>query len=202
MSKKKRTRRKSIKGRVKGMRFERDICKKLSQWWTGKDEEVHDDVFWRSAGSGATATARTKRKKRTFGQYGDIQANDPIGQPLLDCFTIELKCGYSDFSMQDLFDKPETQGPSQIEEFIEQAAKSSTAANTPAWMIIFRRDRKDAVIFIKRTKKIEHILSRLRGNPEPYGAFNFYNKTETKFYKVFVTTLTSLFELSPDVFKE
>jgi hypothetical protein len=199
MKKKKRTRRKSTKGRTKGQIYEREVCKQLSLWWT---DGKRDDVFWRSANSGATATSRTKKKRTTFGQYGDVQAIDPIGQPLIDMFTIEIKRGYSNFTIQDIFDKPEHEGPSETENFIEQAAKSSMEAGTPAWMIIVRRDRKDAVTLLKRTKKIKHILDLLRGHIYPHGTFNFYNKSDTKFHRVFVTTLSNLFEIDPDKFKD
>ena len=67
-------------GHAKGSQFERTVCKDLSLWWTkGK----RDDVFWRTSGSGARAKTRSKTGEKTFGQYGDVQATDPIGQPLI-----------------------------------------------------------------------------------------------------------------------
>ncbi len=59
----------------KGSNFEREICKLLSLWWTN---DKRDDIFWRTSGSGARATTRSKTKQKTFGQYGDVQATDPI----------------------------------------------------------------------------------------------------------------------------
>jgi len=42
---------------AKGSSFEREICTILSKWWTNNER---DDVFWRTAGSGARATTRSK----------------------------------------------------------------------------------------------------------------------------------------------
>ena len=88
-------------GKSKGNSFERQICKQLSLWWSnGKSE----DIFWRTASSGAMANIRSKSCKKSFGQYGDIQAINPIGQPLIDVCTIELKRGYSKNTFADLME--------------------------------------------------------------------------------------------------
>ena len=73
---------------AKGSAFEREIAKLLSLWWSDCER---DDIFWRTQTSGARATSRKRRGQDTFGQYGDIQACDPVGQPLLDCCIIEIK---------------------------------------------------------------------------------------------------------------
>ena len=127
----------------KGGQFERDICTKLSLWWTGGKR---DDVFWRTAGSGARATTRSKQGKKTFGLYGDIQAVDPIGQPLMDLCTFELKRGYKKWSVQDILDKSKKMKKQPLEEFLEQARQSSKDAGTDHAVIIARRDQREAII--------------------------------------------------------
>ncbi len=130
---------------AKGSNFERDICKLLSKWWTGGKR---DDVFWRTAGSGARATQRAKRSQKTFGQYGDVQATDPVGQPLIDLCTIELKRGYSKSTFADLIEDSQTANakPCMYAKFIEQAKGDSKKAGTPWWLLIVKRDRRKPIV--------------------------------------------------------
>lgn len=140
-SKKKRAKRKG-RGMSKGSAFERNICKKLSLWWTDGER---DDIFWRTAGSGARAKTRGKIGKGTFGQYGDIQATDPIGQPLIDLCSIEIKRGYNKAIINDFIDskkKPE------LRVFIEQAITDCRLREDESeWILLVKRDRKDTVLF-------------------------------------------------------
>lgn len=127
----------------KGSKFERDICKQLSLWWT---ENERDDIFWRTAGSGARAKVRGRKGKDTSGQHGDIAATDPIGAPLIDLITIELKRGYSKHTIADLLDKPVNGGKQIYEQWIEQAIESHQQAKSLAWMIIAKRDRRETIV--------------------------------------------------------
>ena len=131
------------RGGKKGTPFEREICKELSSWWTGGKR---DDVFWRSATSGARATVRFRKGKRTAGGCGDICALDPIGEPLLDVMTIEVKRGYSRFTIFDLIDRSPSVGPQRWEQWIEQAERESQENGSFAWAIIFKRDFRQAMI--------------------------------------------------------
>ena len=135
------------KGKNKGTNFERQICKQLSLWWTnGKSE----DVFWRTASSGAMANIRSKKCKRAFGQYGDIQAINPIGQPLIDLCTIELKRGYSKSTFADLME-PSTHTnskPCQYEKFNQQVLADTERSGTKTWLLIVKRDRRKALILM------------------------------------------------------
>lgn len=135
------------KGKGKGSSFEREMCKVLSLWWS---KGRRDDIYWRTAGSGARAKVRSKTKQTTFGQYGDIQATDPIGQPLIDLCTIELKRGYSTSTFADLLEPPtrDDSKPGIFENFILQATMDSKNAKTPYWMLIVKRNRREAFVLI------------------------------------------------------
>jgi len=75
-------------GKAKGGEFERQICKRLSEWVSdGKS----DDLFWRSAMSGGRATVRKKKNQETASGQGDITAVTPAGNILTDRFVIECK---------------------------------------------------------------------------------------------------------------
>ena len=129
----------------KGSTFERKICTLLSEWWS---DGARDDIFWRTAGSGARAKVRGRKKKSTAGQHGDICATDPIGQPLIDVFTMELKRGYNRHTIADLLDKPIGATKQEYEKWIEQAIESHTQARSFTWMLIVQRDRRDTLVFV------------------------------------------------------
>lgn len=124
----------------KGSQYEREVCTELSLWWTNGQR---DDVFWRAQASGARATQRAKAGRATAGQYGDVAATDPVGEPLIDMLTIEIKRGYSKHNMHDVLDKPENAKAQQYEEFLLQAIKGHTMAGSFAWLLITKRDRRD-----------------------------------------------------------
>lgn len=130
---------------AKGSAFERECCVKLSLWWTQDLPEPREDIFWRTAGSGARAKVRGRKSKQTHGQHGDICAIDPIGQPLIDLLTIELKRGYSKHTIADLLDKPEGAAKQVYEKWIEQAKESHKHAKSNSWLLIVKRDRRLAM---------------------------------------------------------
>lgn len=130
---------------AKGSSFERLICKELSLWWSGG---TRDDIFWRSSNSGGRATVRGRQGKGTFGHCGDVAAVDPIGLPLLKTVTLELKRGYSKCSVADLLDEGKGRKPTEFEGFLVQAREAAARAGTPFWMLIQRRDSKQAVVFM------------------------------------------------------
>lgn len=123
----------------KGSKFEREISKELSSWWT---EGQHDDYLWRSQTSGARATTRAKQGKKTAGQYGDIAATHPDAQPLVDVITFELKAGYSSRGVHDLLDRDEKASFQVWEDFISKAHKSHIDAGSLGWVIITKRTRR------------------------------------------------------------
>ena len=130
----------------KGSNFEREICKMLSEWWSSG---ANDDLFWRTDNSGGRAKFRKRYQgKDTYGQAGDVQAINPIGQPLLDVFTLELKRGYSKNTMMDMMDKKPHMAMQQWEKHIRQVIGDSKNAKSKSWMLISRRDQREAVIDI------------------------------------------------------
>ena len=129
-------------GHRKGSQFERRICIDLSRWWT---DGKRDDVFWRSPQSGGRATSRAKKGISTFGHYGDVQAVDPIGRPLLELMTIELKCGYVGTSPLDLIDG---QVGSVWGKWLHHLVKDANSAGSRFWALIVQRPRRKSVIVV------------------------------------------------------
>jgi len=123
----------------KGGSFERELSRQLSLWWSGGQD---DSWFWRSSQSGGRATQRAKKGKSTTNASGDIAAQCHEAQKLLDCLTLELKRGYKDISIADLYER--RSGGFHL--FVEQAQKSASLAGTPGWAVIHKRDRRNAVI--------------------------------------------------------
>ncbi|QDP54837.1 MAG: hypothetical protein Unbinned3891contig1000_35 [Prokaryotic dsDNA virus sp.] len=133
----------------KGSAFEREISKRLSLWWT---EGVREDVFWRSAGSGSRATTRAKQGKTTHGSYGDIATLDPIGDPLLEMFTIELKRGNTIKDPWDLVDElpGRRSKPQKFEEALEQVVTSQRQAGSLYWMLLCKKDGRVPMVYVPR----------------------------------------------------
>ena len=132
----------------KGATYERSLCVSLSQWWTQDLPEPRTDIFWRTAGRGARATIRHRKNKKTAGSYGDITALDPIGKQFLDAITIEAKRGYSRHTIHDLLDKSDQAAPQMYEQWFAQAEMSHKAAGSYSWMVIHKRDRRDAIVWM------------------------------------------------------
>jgi hypothetical protein len=128
----------------KGASFEREICKKLSEWW----EPGRDDIFWRTHSSGARATSRHKLGKTTHGQNGDVCATDPIGIPLTKLITFSLKRGYSRYSPFDILDKGKKHANQQWETWISEVYICSLQAATRYWMIIAQRNQRVPFVVI------------------------------------------------------
>ena len=134
------------RGKNKGSNFEREICKKLSLWWT---DGQNDDIFWRTASSGGRATQRSKKKQKTFGQYGDVQATDPIGQPLIDLCNIELKRGYSSETFANLIETHQNPKVKSClyERFIKQAIMDCRIRDDGSeWILMVKRDGREAIL--------------------------------------------------------
>lgn len=129
----------------KGSQFERDLCRMFSLWWTGGER---DDVFWRTPGSGAMATTRTKKDLQTSGLYGDMTSTDPAGQRLIDLVTFEFKRGYNTTHATTLLDVPPQGATQEFQKFLDKTINSAQEAGTPHWALVHRRDRRQALIYM------------------------------------------------------
>lgn len=182
-------------GMKKGSAFERLMCKYLSEWWS---EGKRDDIFYRTSGSGARATQRSKSRKKTYGQYGDVQAIDPIGEPLTKVCTIEIKRGYSKYTFADLLEK--SQNPKVktclMQQFVEQAEKSCEDASTYAWIIISKRNGRTPIVLMPY-----YLYKQIHCYYNNYAKMTF-NNSDNDAQSIFVTTLDELLEISPDIFKK
>lgn len=129
----------------KGSPFEREICKKLSLWWTNGED---DDVFWRSEGSGGRAKRRGRAGKDTYGAHGDLRVTNPIGTPLIQLLCIECKRGYSKSGLQDVIDGCKLPGQSTFDDWFQQTRESWKQSGSYSWAILHRRDKREALISI------------------------------------------------------
>uniref|UniRef100_A0A6M3LL50 Uncharacterized protein n=1 Tax=viral metagenome TaxID=1070528 RepID=A0A6M3LL50_9ZZZZ len=136
-------------GSQKGSGFERDISKQLSLWWTQDLDEPRDDIFWRTSGSGARATSRTKKQKKTAYEYGDITFTDPIGKPLIDCILFECKKGYtSEVDLLDFFFGGSKK--SLLFGWWIKAIEEMKEAGRKNCVLIVARNRRDVLVFVNR----------------------------------------------------
>ena len=127
--------------RTKGSAFERFISTRLSKWWShGK----HDDLAWRTAGSGGRATRRVDR--RTQNHYGDIGPTDDSMKPFFSLFAVELKFGYSKFSPYDMLDS--IRGFGQLGKWWDKLLKTTKKAKAEWPMMVWRRNGKQEVVII------------------------------------------------------
>ena len=134
----------------KGSKFERDMCKLLSLWFShGK----RDDIFWRTAGSGARATVRMKNQgKMTADSAGDICAIHESAKPLTRKCIFELKRGYSQknrskgISLLTMVDKLVREKDPVLVEWFVKLNKELKDHDREHGFIIFQRDRKNACI--------------------------------------------------------
>ena len=120
------------------------MCKLLSRWWTHNQT---DNVLWRSSQSGGRATTRRKKGLSTEVHTNDICATDPIAFPLMKAFSIEVKRGYKGAVLSDLMDVSCTALTKQpYEEWLEQARNGMIMSKSLYWMLIHRRDKREATI--------------------------------------------------------
>jgi len=131
-------------GMAKGSSFERCMCRAFSKWWTNN---VRDDIYWRTAGSGAMATTRRKHGRTAVIGAGDMGIVDPIGKPFLDKFFIEFKC-YAPARFGEIFSfiaKKKTR-PNFIKFWEKACAEAGLVGKSP--MMVVRLTRVGDFIFI------------------------------------------------------
>jgi len=167
----------------KGSNYERDICKQLSKWYS---ENENDDIFWRTAGSGARATQRMKRSCLTTNSAGDVCALDKSGYPLTSNYLIEIKRGYGNkvitrrskktgketnsvqtgISLMDIVDKfvyqkQRKSKPPILIQWLEKAYAEAKQNKIKEVILIFKRDKKQSCIVL--SKKTFELLRENNG---------------------------------------
>ncbi len=115
------------------------------------------DLFWRSSQSGGRATTRRKTNRTTAGSYGDMTWTDPLGIPLLSCFTFELKNGYAK-QTSSIFNFIESvhadKGKLLIEKWIEKVRKEAEYARSISYALVICRGGKTLIIYPNRFHRL------------------------------------------------
>jgi hypothetical protein len=193
---------------AKGSTFERFICHMLDEWWhPGSDESY----FWRTAGSGARATVRARKGKKTSDHHGDICAIHPSGKALLRIITMELKRGYPKATLSELVDRKKRSKPSNFEvDFFQKARAACKNTGAYAWMIIHQRNQRNALVYFP--DRLMQALINVGAFPKPpcpFATVDTYfreqhgNKRKTMRGLICVTTLKKfLSEVTPDHIKK
>jgi hypothetical protein len=138
----------------KGPGFERKTFKRLSRWFSQGES---DDIFWRTAGSGARATTRAKKGIGTADSAGDMSAIHPSGKALTRVSIWELKKGYSGetpskrIGLLNIIDSKEAKNPPLLIQWIKKVETEAKIHKRKLWFIIFERDRKNACICTKKS---------------------------------------------------
>ena len=167
----------------KGGNFERKICKLLSLWYS---ENERDDIFYRSASSGAMATQRFKKGKTTVGQGGDITSADSDGIKFIEKVSIELK-HYKTFSLDFLlFNKP-----SVVRDWWGQCSNDASRSNKYPILIIKKNGLPEIIIF---NCKMKNLLNDYVGK---IFTQSFMMGTDL----LFATTLSNFLLISPEAVK-
>lgn len=181
-------------GKAKGGEFEREVCRKLSLWWT---EGKRDDIFYRTHSSGGRFTMRRKAKKDTALQGGDITASDPIGEPLVKIWSIEAKTGYGTktktgivrWDVLDVLDSQQKE--TTLEKMWAQCERDAILTNRIP-ILIFRRNLRQACI-VMNTTYFEKLVGYFGSPKNKYIAFSSERITG------FILPLTTFFDWVPNI---
>lgn len=154
---------------AKGPTYERKFCRMLSHAFTGKEDPC---IFWRSAGSGSSATAMAKRGKASH-MDGDIVAIDAKGAWLTAAMCIDIK-SYANFNIDSFFRMQEPDELRRMKNFLYTLEKYGIKKaiklekSTPAyWWIKLcyeaQRNKKEPMLVIKRSGYAEWLIVTNRG---------------------------------------
>ena len=125
-----------MSSKSKGSAWERDVCKFLSVWLTGKEKPYQ---YWRMPASGGLATISEENADLS----GDIRALTPEGEEALTQFySIECKTGYPHTSFWQHF--KDIKG-FNIEMFWRQCIGDAKKANKLP-MLIYRKKGNNPII--------------------------------------------------------
>jgi len=137
-------------GHAKGSSFERAICKELSLWWT---HGSRDDVFWRTAGSGARATVRKRQGCDTANSTGDMCALDSSGEPFIQQVLVEMKKGYTRGSERidvlKMVDALEGRKSCLLQQWLDKAWLEMFGAKRREAWLIFQRDMAKPMLMVR-----------------------------------------------------
>jgi len=151
-------------GKLKGSKYERDICRILSKWLTGKTDPV---AFWRSASSGAQATQMGKTGKES-NQQGDIKGATEEAIFITDRIYFECK-SYANWNLDCLI-CDDRKGV--IKEWLNKLFIEASSVIKIPWLI-FKRNSSTNYICIE-----DSVVSRLIKNKanlqSGFIMFNFY----------------------------
>lgn len=121
----------------KGGKYEKEVCKHLSLWWTDGNR---DDIFYSTHGSGNRATIRAKQGLCTENMCGDVCASAEIGFAFTDYFMTEIKRGYTDkLSFIELVDKPDKK-TLKIKNWVRKAERQRKENFRRGLLVIIKRD--------------------------------------------------------------
>lgn len=126
-------------GKNKGSEFERKICKALSAWYSDGE---HDDLCWRSAGSGARGTTT---KTKTAGYHGDICAISPLMEDFFNVFCIELK----HYAEIDITEPLRALKCPRLFTFWKQTKRSAVHSNRHP-LLIYKMNRRPEMIMMEK----------------------------------------------------
>lgn len=177
------------KGSKKGTPFERELCRKISLWWTEEDPRgPSDNIFWRTSQSGGRATTRQKAGKESRVQCADLCAIDPVGEPLMKFMTIEAKKGYAKKTIHDLLDKPARAKVQEYEKWLVKAELDRLRSGALYWCIIHMRDRRLPLIFMPSAMIVDlaNVGAFFLGNSSMSASFYLHD-----YGSVFCTTLNT-----------
>lgn len=118
-----------------GSSFERDVCKFLSKWLTGKEKPYQ---YWRMPASGGLATIDELNADLS----GDIRALTPEAEFLTNIYSIELKTGYPRTSFWQHFKNIKG---FPIEQFWSQCVNDARRASKDP-MLIYRKKGNQPIV--------------------------------------------------------
>ena len=116
-----------MSGKSKGSAFEREVCKMLNVWLTGKKKPY---VFWRSPSSGALATIHIENENMS----GDIVGFSNEAELICSIINFELKTGYKETSIDKFLKYNKTD---KLKEFWTQCINDCNNKKYP--MLIYRK---------------------------------------------------------------
>lgn len=160
----------SNKSKTKGNKFEIKTAKNISLWISDNNR---DDLIWHSSSSGARATSRKKTNQNTVNSCGDLCYLDAEAEPYMKDYLFELKSGYTQktkivkdkktnkpkikktgkhISIADLLDGWGQGARPLLLEWLDKAKKEAKQHNKKHFVIIYKRDYKDAcIVFQEKT---------------------------------------------------